>query len=340
MTLRIRIGFATAFSLVLAGCGGGGSSTGVAVTQWTPLVLQETATSDTTLLDINTSGLAVGTSGARLTTWTAAGGFHRFGTLGGPTSKGAAVGETGIVVGASDTAAGSSAVQTNGFGLLALNVGTVGNISTEAHGVNSAGDIVGIKFQTGVSCDVFRLNASGSVDDFAGLGGVTNLTITSVSSNGNFCGYGANAAGKTVGFYSSGTSLITVDIAGFNSTRLTAVSDNGMIYGYKVNASGIAFSFKLAAGSAPTDIALPTGATSMKVLGVNSRNELIGTATFSGVDKAILVRGTSTIDLSASLLTALPAGTSITAPVKLLTDGTILCTGTDGAHAVSILLQP
>jgi len=147
---------------------------------------------------INGSGQVAGTLNGRAVLWTPGGGTQDLGTLGGPSSRGYAINESGQVAGSSTTATGATHafLWTPGQGMRDL--GTLpGGASSIARGMNDRGEVVGQSTRPRVNPDVpfygpvthaFRWTASLGMEDLGTLDGL-NATIA----------YDINNSGQVVG---------------------------------------------------------------------------------------------------------------------------------------------
>ena len=128
------------------------------------------------------------------------------GTLGGTSSAGSGVNDTGQVVGESDTT-GDAAYHAflsgaNGTGLNDL--GTLGGTNSFGYGVNASGQVVGYSDTTGDAAYHAFLYSGGSMFDLDSLiapgTGFTLTRASGISDTGFITGIGTNSAGQDDAF--------------------------------------------------------------------------------------------------------------------------------------------
>lgn len=180
--------------------------------------------------------------------------FQNLGTLGGASSKGRAVNNTGQVAGESfltgNSASHASLSDANGGALHDL--GTLGGSQSNGIEVNNTGQVVGTSDIAGdAASHAFLSDANGgALHDLGTLGGNSSL------------GYAVNDAGQAVGtadlignihhafLFTGGqmldmNSLLSNSTGGFVLSNATGISDTGFITGIGATASGQSEAFLL-----------------------------------------------------------------------------------------------
>lgn len=211
------------------------------------------------------------------------GSWTNLGTLGGNESIGAGVNDSGVAVGSSKLADGSTRgfVWTSGATdgvpgnpqMEAL--GTLGGAISEAYSINASGQITGYA-QTSAADHAFRYN-NGTMTDIGELLG-SNLP--------NSYGYGINAAGHVAGtayksnfsrrqaFFYDGVTASDIGNLGGGDASALAINNNDQIAGYSTDPGGFYHAFRYA-GGVMTDLGTLGGDYSY-ALAINNSNVIVG----------------------------------------------------------------
>lgn len=330
--------FVVACSLVIVGCGGGGSGSGKKLpTSWTALSIQRPGATTTSMINVNASGMTVGTSDGRLVTWNELDGFTVYGTLGGATSEGMSINDSGATVGNADNGTTERGVYATGGTLVELSLGLPASSGSNASAINTAGAIAGVTWDAGNVYNIFKLEG-GVVTNFGNLSGTGAITVTAISDNGQITGVAPGADGKSHVFRSSGSGLVDLGSGPGNFAEGNGINKAGTVVGvYLLNGKQIAFK---SVGTNLVALPLPSGATESIAFGINDSNDIVGCVTISGVNYAYLWRGNGGFDLNTVLRNALPGGATLSVARGITADGTIVSTMRVGAQDQSALLSP
>jgi uncharacterized membrane protein len=171
-----------------------------------------------------------------------------------------AINDAGDIVGYSSTLTGSSGFLLSGGNLTQISVPGAGQLGTQAHGLNNAGQIVG-------SYDTPIMNPSPT--GFLLTGG----NYTTLGNLGP--AYGINNVGQIVGGSNllSGGIVTRLEVPGFLNTNAQAINDVGQIAGW-YGAGGVAHGFLLSDGTYTT-LDVPA-AQSTHLYGINNAGLVVG----------------------------------------------------------------
>ncbi len=320
-----------------AGCGGGKKSSKASLaTQWTPTAIQKPSATNTQIVRISASGLAVGTSDNRMVTWSLPNGFTTYGTLGGAASRGFDVGATGIAYGSADNGADTRAIQSNDSGILEINLGLAVGTNSAALAVNDAGNIAGVTW-TGSTYSVWR-SVAGTVTDITTLGGTGSISIQAINNAGVMTGVAPSTDGKNHAFRSVGNALVSIGSGPGSFAQGWDINTKGTVVGaYVFSGAQVPF---VATANSIVPLPLPTGATEGVAFAINDNDDIVGCVTISGVNYAYLWRGGEGFDLNTKLRSALPSGAVLSVARDITNAGTIVSTMRVGGQDHSCLLSP
>jgi probable HAF family extracellular repeat protein len=165
--------------------------------------------------------------------------LQALGSLGGVTSEGTGINDSGQVTGVASTTDDPTGlsyafVQTNG---VMQDLGTLGGVTSWGNGINASGQIVGYSsINTAGNYHAF-LFADGVMQDLGTLGGA-NSFATAINNSGQIVGYSDTATGDQHAFlYSSGVMQDIGTLGGPNSYA-NAINGSGQIVGYSNTAAG------------------------------------------------------------------------------------------------------
>jgi probable HAF family extracellular repeat protein len=252
------------------------------------------------------------------------------GGLGGSSSTGYAVNNSGVVAGwGLNSSGGQQAFVSNTGGLTGLPLGS--GTESYAYGINDAGTVVGNTYINGQSTATIWSSTGATV-----LG--ANTYATAINSSGEVTGsngqafvvvdgqvqslatlsgvewsaaYGINSAGEVVGdgelangtfrglVWSSGGSAMLLGTLGGASSQATDVNDSGEVVGFASLASGYQNAFSMT-GGVMTDLGTLGG--SSYAYGINDSGEIVGYSYLTdGAQDAFLYYDGSMLDLNSLL---------------------------------------
>jgi probable HAF family extracellular repeat protein len=286
------------------------------------------------------------------------------GTLGGRSSRGAAINAGGVVAGSSDDLERPRAAVIAGSGWMPL-----GDLSGFARDIDGIGRVVGSADVGPEETHAFLWDGS-SVHDLGALGGARDATATAINERGEIVGFsqigpsdaspyhaflirdgqmldlGApggshsvandiNNGGEIAGFYSradgGGVAFILRDGAftdlghlGGSDAEANAINDAGEVAGVSATANAERHAFRLA-GGVLEDLGTFGGARSLG-LGINGAGDVVGAAETAGgaLHAFVAPRGGGAIDLHA---VAAPAGVTLYEAVDIADGGAIVANG-------------
>ena len=146
---------------------------------------------------INGSGQVAGTLNGRAVLWTPGGGTQDLGTLGGPSSRGYAINESGHVAGSSTTATGATHAFLWAPGQGMRDLGTLpGGESSIARGINDRGEVVGQSTRPRVDpldlrrpwTRAFRWTPALGMEDLGTLSGLNGSIAYDINNGGQVVG--------------------------------------------------------------------------------------------------------------------------------------------------------
>ena len=220
---------------------------------------------------INNAGLVVVNSGNQVSVWGLKNGSQDL-VMTGTSSSGAAINNSGLVVGAADP---SHASMLQGFAWQAGGgsqwLGSLGSGYSVATGVNDAGSVVGLSYTAESKQHAFLWQANGGIQDLTptltNVGGATAMAI--------------NSSGEVAGYYFPNGSLTThgflwtqaggLQDLGTSGTLAFGINDAGKVIGQRTVASGYRHAFSWTKAGGFKDLGTLGGgessATSMNSLG-------------------------------------------------------------------------
>ncbi len=287
------------------------------------------------------------------------------GSLGGASSTGYAIGNTGVVAGFAENSSGNQSAFSYNGQLTALSA--TGALSSQANGVNSSGVVAGTVFTSsgavaGIwSGTVFSSIASpgsyamdindqgwvvgatqgdafidknGALTNLGTLPGGTWSSAYSLNGAGQVAGYGDTGSGTFHAFlWTAGSGMADLGTLGGSTSYSMGINAAGNIVGSSTDSSGFLQAFLWTHGGMQSLGTLP-GATSSMAYGINSSGSVVG---YSGGHAFLWANGTMT-DLNG--LIPLGSGWELDAAYGVNDSGEIVGTGTYNGQSHAFLLEP
>jgi probable HAF family extracellular repeat protein len=223
-------------------------------------------------------------------------GIHDLGALAGGTSWASGINEAGQVVGSSTTrlqeiCSGKcwyEPVDAHAFlweaGAM-TDLGTLGGNTSEARGINSAGQVVGVS-ETAAGAFRAFLWENGSMMDLGTLGG-GGSRAAAINGAGQVVGTSVTAEGDNHAFLWHNGAMIDLGTLGGSSSEANAINSLGHVVGMSTTVEGDHHAFLWKAG-VMTDLGSLGGHFSV-ARGINSAGQVVGTAYSEGsTDRAFL----------------------------------------------------
>jgi probable HAF family extracellular repeat protein len=231
--------------------------------------------SSNALIAINNAGLVVVNSGNQVSVWGRNGAVQDL-VMSGTSSSGAAINNSGLVVGAADPSHASllqGYVWQAGGGSQWL--GSLGSEYSVATGLNDAGSVVGLSYTSNYKQHAFLWQADGGMQDLTpnvtSVGGATAMAI--------------NSSGEVAGYYFPNGSLTThgflwtqaggLQDLGSAGTLAFGINDAGKVVGQMTVASGYRHAFSWTKAGGFKDLGTLGGGES-SATGMNSLGWIVG----------------------------------------------------------------
>jgi probable HAF family extracellular repeat protein len=215
---------------------------------------------------------------------------------GGTFAFATAMNESGTVVGFSDFG-GDAARAVSWSGSTASDLGSLGGgwiTCSMACGINRAGLVVGETCTRFFNLHAARFRGAGMIDDLGTLGG-KNSTATGINEAGDVVGYSdlPGKKGRHGFFWRDGVMLDAGALPGHSSSHLLAVNEHGVAVGTSYDDAwpfdGILYlDGRLIALDELVDDSRSVHVSS--AAGIDDANTIVGGATISGADRAVLLR--------------------------------------------------
>ena len=232
---------------------------------------------------INGAGQVAGTLNGRAVLWTPGGGTQDLGTLGGPSSRGYAINESGHVAGSSTTATGATHafLWTPGQGMRDL--GTLpGGASSIARGMNDRGEVVGESTRPRADpldprmplTHAFRWTLFLGMEDLGTLGGATSVAYA-ISPSGAIVGSSLTATGPEHAFLWRNGVMTDLGTLGGTQSIAYAVNPSGDIVGSSTTTAGEEHAVLWPKGGGIVDLGT-LGRTRSVATGINPSGQIVG----------------------------------------------------------------
>jgi len=160
---------------------------------------------------------------------------------------------------------------------------------TFALGINSAGEIVGLYYDSALNLHAF-LDVNGTLTSFD-YPGATSTAAYGVNDSGHIVGYYLDASGTGHGFLFDGTTYTTIEPPNATSSDLAKINNFGQMVGYYIDNAYIGHVFEYDANTqnftfleGPQNASLLTG-------GINNLGDIVGSATKTLQTKGFLLSG-------------------------------------------------
>ena len=205
-------------------------------------------------------------------------------------SRGVAINSDGVAVGYAENGGDYRAFRSDGTPQF---LGTLGGPSSNATGINDAGDIVGSADVASGARHAFLYRA-GTMIDLHALGGVTS-TATDVNASGLVIGNYSPTNGTYRGFVSDGITTTDLGTLGGSFTAPNDINGSGQIVGTTSTATQVNHAFRYANGTMSS--VAPPGSTTSEGIAINEAGAVAGSYQLPNGDRRAFRWDNGTSDL-------------------------------------------
>lgn len=235
---------------------------------------------------------------------------------GGTYTVGMGINASGEIVGYADTADGTHAFRA-ASGLPAQLVTDLGGPFSLACGINDAGQVVGMAYNTASVEHAFRTEPDGRVLEVGAFNGAAGTSSAcAIDSSGRLAGQATLADGSLHAFL-YGTSLENLDTFGSTSSNALAVASGASVGSFAAaDGSTRAFLYTPADGSVDlnTKLAADSGWTLTDARAINASGQIAGAGVLNGVMRVFLATPPPDTDTTPPTIAGLSASPSVIWP--------------------------